>query len=156
MTEEKMSPLRKRMNEDMRIRGMSGKRQRSHILAIKDFGAFLGHSPDTATPEELCAYQLHMTDSGVTPITFDTRIGTLRFFFGMTCGREEMKRFMQFKTLPRKLPVVFSVEEVSDVLMATPGPGLKYRAALAFPTVPASGQPKSATSRSAILIVIGC
>ena len=43
MTEEKMSPLRKRMIEDMRIREMSDKRQ-SHIRAIKDFAAFLGHS----------------------------------------------------------------------------------------------------------------
>jgi integrase/recombinase XerD len=43
-----------------------------------------------------------------------------------------MKRYMQFRTQPRKLPVVFSVEEVSDLLMATPGPGLKYRAALSI------------------------
>ncbi|WPZ35831.1 hypothetical protein T8K17_06750 [Thalassobaculum sp. OXR-137] len=39
---------------------------------------------------------------------------------------------MQFRTQPRKLPVVFSVEEVSDILMAAPGPGLKYRAALSI------------------------
>ena len=39
---------------------------------------------------------------------------------------------MQFRTEPRKLPVVFSVEEVSDLLMAAPGPGLKYRAALSI------------------------
>jgi integrase len=32
----------------------------------------------------------------------------------------------------RKLPVVFSVEEVSDILMAALGPGLKYRAALSI------------------------
>ena len=50
----------------------------------------------------------------------------------MTCGREEMKRYMQFRTQPRKLPVVFSVEEVSDLLMAAPGSGLKYRAALSI------------------------
>lgn len=50
----------------------------------------------------------------------------------MTCGRKDMKRFMQFRTQPRKLPVVFSVEEVSDLLMAAPGPGLKYRAALSI------------------------
>lgn len=50
----------------------------------------------------------------------------------MTCGREEMKRFMQFRTEPRRLPVVFCVEEVSDILMAAPGPGLKYRAALSI------------------------
>jgi integrase/recombinase XerD len=132
MTEDKVTPLRARMMEDMRIRGMGDKAQKSHIRAIKDFAGFLQRSPDTATPDELRAYQLHMTDTGVTPSTFNTRIVALRFFFSMTCGREEMKRFMQFRRQPRKLPVVFSVEEVSDLLMATPGPGLKYRAALSI------------------------
>ncbi|MEY8843156.1 site-specific integrase, partial [Cribrihabitans sp. XS_ASV171] len=132
MTEERISPLRARMIEDMRIRGMGEKSQKVHIRAIKDFARFLGHSPDTATPEELRAYQLHMTDAGVTASTFNVRIMALRFFFGMTCGREDMKRYMQFRTQPRKLPVVFSVEEVSDILMAAPGPGLKYRAALSI------------------------
>ena len=78
----------------------------------------------------LGSYQLHMTDSGVTPSTFNTRIVALRFFFGITCGREEMKRFMQFQRQSRKLPIVFSVEEVADLLAAVPGPGLTYRAAL--------------------------
>ena len=54
------------------------------------------------------------------------------FFFGTTCGREDMKRHMQFRRQPRKLPVVLSVEEVSDLLTAAPGPGLKYRAALSI------------------------
>ena len=132
MTEERTTPLRQRMVEDMRIRGMGEKAQKSHIRAIKDFARFLNRSPDTATPEELRAYQLYMTDAGVTPSTFNTRIVALRFFFGMTCGREEMKRFMQFRPEPRRLPAVFSVEEVSDILMAAPGPGLKYRAALSI------------------------
>jgi hypothetical protein len=91
MTEERISPLRQRMMEDMRIRGVGDKAQKSHIRAIKDFAAFLGRSPDTATPEDLRAYQLHMSDTGVTPPTFNTRIVALRFFFGMTCGREESK-----------------------------------------------------------------
>jgi|GEM_PF-3529553 len=65
MTEERVTPLRQRMIEDMRIRGMGDKAQKSHIRAIKDFAAFLGRSPDTATPEDLRAYQLHMTDTGI-------------------------------------------------------------------------------------------
>jgi integrase/recombinase XerD len=130
MTEERTTPLRERMIEDMRIRGMGEKTQKGHIRAIKDFAAFLGRPPDTATPEELRAYQLHMTNTGVTPTTFNVRIVSLRFFFGVTCGREEMKRYMQFRRAPRKLPVVLSVEEVADLLAAVPGPGLKYRAAL--------------------------
>ncbi len=132
MKEEKTSPLRERMIEDMRIRGMGEKAQKAHIRAIKDFAGFLKRSPDTATPDELRAYQLHMTNTGVTATTFNARIVALRFFFGMTCGREEMKRFMQFRTKPKKLPIVLSVEEVQDVLMAAPGPGLKYRAALSI------------------------
>ena len=132
MTQERVSPLRERMMEDMRIRGMGDKSQQAHIRALKDFAAFLGRSPDTATPDALRAYQLHMADTGVTPSTFNARIVALRFFLSMTCGREEMKRYMQFRTEPRKLPIVLSVEEVSALLAAAPGPGLKYRAALSL------------------------
>lgn len=130
MTQENITPLRERMIEDMRIRGMGEKTQKAHIRAIKVFAAFLERPPDTATPEELRSYQLHMTNTGVSPWTFNARIVSLRFFFGVTCGREEMKRYMQFQRKPRKLPIVLSVEEVADLLAAVPGPGLKYRAAL--------------------------
>jgi site-specific recombinase XerD len=132
MTEERTTPLRERMIEDMRIRGIGDKAQQAHIRAIKDFARFLKRSPDTATPDDLRAYQLHMTTAGITPPTFNARIVALRFFFGTTCGREEMKRLMQFRRQPQKLPVVLSVEEVCDLLMAAPGPGLKYRAALSI------------------------
>ncbi|SMP00048.1 Phage integrase, N-terminal SAM-like domain [Thalassovita litoralis] len=130
MTEERVSPLRQRMIEDMNIRGLGEKTQKAHIRNVKHFATFLGRSPDTATPEELRSYQLKMTKDGVSASTFNVRIISLRFFFGVTCGREEMKRYMQFHRKPRKLPVVLSVEEVADLLAAVPGPGLKYRAAL--------------------------
>ena len=132
MVSERTTPLRERMIEDMRIRGLGHQSQRSHIRAVKDFAAFLGHSPDTATREELRAYQLHMTDNEVTPSVYNARITALRFFFSMTCGRDEMKKYMQFRNEPRKLPAVLSVEEVSELLAVAPGPGLKYRAALSI------------------------
>jgi integrase/recombinase XerD len=78
MTQEKMSPLRQRMIEDMRIRGMGDKHQKSHIRAIKDFTTFLGRSPETATPEDLRGYQLHMTDNGVTKRTDPLRLLSCR------------------------------------------------------------------------------
>jgi site-specific recombinase XerD len=130
MTEERTTPLRQRMIEDMRVRGLGDKSQKAHIRAIKDFAQFLRRSPDTATPEDLRAYQLHMTDAGITPTTFNARIVALRFFFATTCRREDMKRYMRFRREPRKLPVVLSVEDVASILASAPGPGLKYRAAL--------------------------
>ncbi|WP_083194079.1 phage integrase N-terminal SAM-like domain-containing protein [Leisingera sp. JC1] len=63
MTEERSTPLRERMIEGMRIRGMGDKVQKAHIRAIKDFAIFLWHPPDTASQEELRAYRLHMTDT---------------------------------------------------------------------------------------------
>lgn len=130
MNEERTTPLRKRMIEDMRIRAMGDKAQEAHIRAVKDFAGFLRRSPELATPDDLRAYQLHMTNAGVSPWTFNSRIVALRFFFGITCGREEMKRHMQFQRKPRNLPVVLSVEEIAALMAAVPGPGLKYRAAL--------------------------
>jgi integrase/recombinase XerD len=121
MTQERMSPLRQRMFEDMRIRAMGDKAQKAHIRALKDFTTFLDRSPDTATPDDLRAYQLHMADTGVTPSTYNDRVVALRFFFSMTGGREEMKRYMQFCTEPRKLPIVLSVEEVSALLAPSEG-----------------------------------
>ena len=130
MKEGKTTALRQRMIEDMQIRGLGDKAQKAHIRNVKHFAAFLGRSPDTATPEDLRSYQLQMTNDGVSASTYNVRIISLRFFFGFTCGREEMKRFMQFHRKPRKLPIVLSVEDVADLMAAVPGPGLKYRAAL--------------------------
>lgn len=43
-----------------------------------------------------------------------------------------MKDCLHFRTEPRKLPVVFSAEEVFEILRIAPGPGLTYRAALSI------------------------
>jgi hypothetical protein len=86
MKEEKTTALRQRMIEDMRIRAIGETTQKGHIRAVKHFAIFFGRSPDTATPGELRAYQLHMTDTEVTTSTFNTRIVSLQLFFGVTCG----------------------------------------------------------------------
>jgi integrase/recombinase XerD len=68
MKEEKTTPLRQRMIEDMHIRGLAeAKTQKAHIRNVKLFAAFLGRSPDTATPEDLRAWQLQMTKDGLSP-----------------------------------------------------------------------------------------
>jgi integrase/recombinase XerD len=54
MVEEKTTPLRERMIEDMRIPGMGEKAQQAHIRAVKDFAAFLGDLPTQRHPK-ICA-----------------------------------------------------------------------------------------------------
>jgi hypothetical protein len=45
---ERISPLRRRMIEDMRMRKLSTKTQSAYIRAVRHFAGYLGRSPDTA------------------------------------------------------------------------------------------------------------
>jgi integrase/recombinase XerD len=47
MTDEVISPLRRRMIEDMTIRKLVPKTQQGYIRNVKAFAAFLGRSPGT-------------------------------------------------------------------------------------------------------------
>ena len=49
MTDECISPLRRRMIEDMSLRHFGEKTQKDYIRAVKNLTIFLGRSPDTAT-----------------------------------------------------------------------------------------------------------
>ena len=128
MTDEAMSPLRQRMIEDMTIRKFAPKTQRDYVQRVKNFAAFLGRSPDTASFEDVRRYQLHLAESGVGVPTINQTVSTLRFFFKVTLGRPEIVEHTHSVHEPRKLPVVLSPEEVARLLDAAPG--LKYKAAL--------------------------
>jgi site-specific recombinase XerC len=69
MKEERTTPMRQRMIEDMHIRGLAEKTQKAHIRNVKLFAAFLGRPPDTATPDDLRDWQLHMVKAGVSPLS---------------------------------------------------------------------------------------
>jgi site-specific recombinase XerD len=97
-------------------------------VAVENFTSFLGRAPDGATAEDLRRYQLHMRSSGASATAMNTAVSALRFFFGVTLGRDDAQVGMTTVREPRKLPVVLSPEEVARLLDAAPG--LKYRAAL--------------------------
>src|SRR5438270_2364109 len=128
MTDEAMSPLRRRMIEDMTIRKFAPKTQHDYVQRVKNFAAFMGRSPDTATFEDVRRYQLHLTMSGVGVATINQTVSTLRFLFRVTLRRHDIVEHTHVIHEPRKLPVVLSPEEVARLLDAAPG--LKYKAAL--------------------------
>jgi site-specific recombinase XerD len=123
-----ISPLRRRMLEDMTVRGFGEKTQNDYIRHVKSFTIFLGRSPDTAEGEDLRAFQLHQREQGVQPPTMNGAVAALRFFFTTTCDRPEMARHLRLVKQPQKLPVVLTTDEVLRLLEAAPGP--KYKAAL--------------------------
>ena len=60
-----MSPLRRRMTEDMTIRNLSPATQQSYIHAVSKFSRYFGHSPDRLGLEDVRAYQVHLISKGV-------------------------------------------------------------------------------------------
>lgn len=127
MNGESISPLRRRMIEDMTVRKFVEKTQKDYIRHVKGLTTFLDRSPDTATAEDLRRYQLHLTESGVRPPSINGAVSALRFFFSVTLDRPEVTKLLTFVAEPRKIPVVLSPEEVTRFLDAAPGP--KYKAA---------------------------
>ena len=65
MNDEPVSPLRRRMIEDMKIRGFSEKTRSDYVRHVKAFAIFFGRSPHLAGPEGLRRYHLHLATSGV-------------------------------------------------------------------------------------------
>ena len=128
MTEASVSPLRRRMIEDMTIRKLAPRTQESYIRAVKGFSAFLRASPDTASFEDLRRYQLHLVSSGAGEPTVNHTLTALRFLFMVTLRKPDVVVHLPFVREPRKLPVVLSPQEVARLLDAAPG--LKYKAAL--------------------------
>ncbi|MCP4390284.1 MAG: tyrosine-type recombinase/integrase [Gammaproteobacteria bacterium] len=122
-----ISPLRQRMIEDMTMRKLAPKTQASYICAVKKLADYMGHSPHSATAEDLRQFQLHLTDTGTSRITINTTITALRFFYEVTVGDKDVADKLKTVPVPRKLPVVLSREEVSRLLEATSS--LKYKAA---------------------------
>ena len=128
MSEKPISPLRRRMIEDMTVRNFVEKTRNDYIRHVKTLTAFLGRSPDQAIPEDLRRFQLHQRQSGVRPPSINGSVAALRFFFTVTLDRPKMARHLTFVREPRKMPSVLSPEEVARLLEAAPGP--KYKAAL--------------------------
>src|SRR5712671_676999 len=98
MTGQAVSPLRRRMIEDMTIRKFAQKTQDDYVQRVRDFAKFLGRSPDTAKPEDVQGFQLHLTSSGAGVPKINTTISALRFLFRVTLDRPDLSRRLSTMT----------------------------------------------------------
>jgi site-specific recombinase XerD len=123
-----MTPLRRRMIDDMTVRNLSPATQQSYVYAVAKFSRYFGQSPDRLGVEEVRAYQVHLAGCGWSWSHLNQVSCALRFFFGVTLGRKDVVDRIVSAKEPKKLPIVLSAEEVVRFLQAVPG--LRSRAAL--------------------------
>jgi site-specific recombinase XerD len=130
MTDKAISPLRRRLIEDMAIRRLGPKTQHHYIRHVKRFADFLGQSADKAIAEDVHRYQLWLASIGTTVPTVNVSATALRFFFKITLKRRDLADAVVSVREPRRLPVVLSPEEVSRLLASTTN--IKHKAALSL------------------------
>src|SRR6266481_3046187 len=81
-----MSPLRRRMIEDMTVRNLSPATQRSYLHAATKFSRFFNRSPARRGLEEVRAFQVHLVATGISWPGLNQTVCALRFFLWRDAG----------------------------------------------------------------------
>ena len=122
-----MTPLRRRMIEDMRVRNLSPNTQRLYIDGVARFARYFGKSPELLGPEDVRTYQVYLIhQKHASSSALQQAVCALRFLYRNTLGKEWALPYIPVPKREKKLPVVLSQEEVSRFLDHLPN--LKHRA----------------------------
>ena len=125
-----MTALRRRMLEDMQVRHLSAGTQQVYLQHIARFARYCGRSPAVLGPEEIRAYQLHLTnEKQLTPATLVIVVSALRFLYRVTLHKTwSIEAVIPAPKKPQTLPVVLSPAEVVRLLDSVKN--LKHRTIL--------------------------
>src|SRR5262249_44909872 len=103
MSTDTVSPLRRRMIEDMNARKLCAGTQRGHLRGCQRFAAFLKRSPETATAEDIRRFQLHLAEAGLSICTRNQIMTGLRFLLRVTLRRLDLAAAIYPLGEPRRL-----------------------------------------------------
>jgi site-specific recombinase XerD len=120
--EDLMTPLRKRMLEEMKRRNLSKETARIYVTQMATLAKHFRTSPDKLSHDQLRSYQLHMIDKGVTWSTYNTTVCAMRFFYGKVLGRQHVVERLPYAKTPKRLPVILSRGEVRRLWEAADRP----------------------------------
>ena len=117
-----MTPLRRRMAEDMQVRNLSPCTQNTYIRQVSLFARHFGKSPELLGPEQIREYQVHLaTGKRLAPGSIAVAVAALRFLYRVTLQKDwNIPEVLPTPKQPAKLPVVPSPEEVVSFLGAVP------------------------------------
>jgi site-specific recombinase XerD len=124
-----MSPLRKQLEADLAIRGMSERTREAYVGAVAALAKHYGRSPDRIDQEEIQRYLLHLlTERKLASSTCNVAASAFQFFYRVTLKRAAAEFTLPRPKPPQKLPQILAREEVARLIEATENP--KHRAIL--------------------------
>lgn len=114
-----MTALRRRMTEDLTLRGYATNTIKAYVRAVAQLARFYNRSPDRLSEDEIRQYLVHLAT--VRQVSFSTQkiaICGIKFFYEKTLQREWHVFGVARPKRQRKLPVVLSRDEVWRALGA--------------------------------------
>ena len=124
-----MTPLRRRMVEDMKLRRFAGSTQYNYIKCVERFAEHFGRSPETMGLEDVRTFLVYLvSEANVSYGVLCHYVTALRFLYRITLKRPWGPEAIPFPRRETRLPSVLSREEVIRFLENVPN--LKHRAVL--------------------------
>jgi site-specific recombinase XerD len=124
-----MGALRKQMDGDLVVRGMSIRTREAYLGAVAKLAKHYDRSPDRISEQEVQNYLLHLIqERKLSWSSCNIAAQGLRFFYRVTLKRSETQFTVPTARQPQKLPQVLSREEVVALIDNTVN--LKHRAIL--------------------------
>ena len=115
-----MTELRRRMDEDMVVRGMADRTRETYLWAVEGLARYYRRSPDQVTDQEVQGYLRHLLqDRHRSWSTVHIVVHGLRFFYHTTLKRDRTTFEIPGPRQPVTLPVVLSAQEIEQVLAHT-------------------------------------
>ena len=124
-----MGELRKRMDGDLVVRGMSVRTREAYLGAVAGLAKYHKRTPDRITEQEVQNYLLYLIEERkLAWSSCNIVMQGLRFFYRVTLKRGEAQFVIPHARTPQKLPQILSREEVAALIENTLN--LKHRAIL--------------------------
>ena len=128
-----MTELRRRMIQDMELRGLKQNTQKAYVDAVKDLARHYGRSPDLLSEEEIRRYFIHLTKvRRRAKSTLRVRLFGIKFLFRHTLRRPLPVFDLIRLPRDRKLPTVLSRQEVRLVLARIRRPAARMSALVMY------------------------
>jgi len=125
-----MTDLRRRMDQDMVVRGMADQTREAYLAAVTGLARFYRRPPDQISDQDIQSYLLHlMQERQCSWSTCHIAVCAFRFLYHVTLKRDRTSFSIPSTKRPLRLPEVLSREEVHRVLAVVGHP--KHHALLA-------------------------
>lgn len=121
-----MTPLRRQMIQDMQLRGLSPRTQRSYVDAVRGIAKFYHQSPDRLSENEIRQFFLHLiNEKKAARSTTTIYLCGIKFLYETTLRRNFPVFDLIRPKKEKKLPVILSLKEVRELLTMVRNPVIR-------------------------------